>query len=62
MTEKPLKYQAYALIRQKIINCEYAPGAFITENLLQETVPGSRTPSEDWNMRTWSQSFRKRVF
>ncbi|MCI9007406.1 MAG: GntR family transcriptional regulator [Lachnospiraceae bacterium] len=47
MTEKPLKYQAYALIRQKIINCEYAPGAFITENLLQETVPGSRTPVRD---------------
>ena len=47
MTDTPLKYQAYALIRQKIINCEYAPGAFITENLLQETVSGSRTPVRD---------------
>lgn len=47
MTDKSLKHQAYALIRQKIINCEYAPGAFITENLLQEAVPGSRTPVRD---------------
>lgn len=47
MTDTTLKYQAYALIRQKIISCEYAPGTFVTENILQEEFPGSRTPVRD---------------
>lgn len=42
-----LKQQAYQIIRQKIINCEYAPGTLLNENLLQEAVPGSRTPIRD---------------
>lgn len=47
MVGKTLKYQAYEMIRRKIINCEYEPGTFVTENLLKETVPGSRTPVRD---------------
>ena len=42
-----LKQQAYQIIRRKIINCEYQPGAFINENILLEDVPGSRTPIRD---------------
>ena len=42
-----LKQQAYQIIRQKIINCEYLPGALLNGTLLQEAVPGSQTPVRD---------------
>lgn len=42
-----LKQQAYQIIRQKIINCEYLPGALLNGGLLEEAVPGSQTPVRD---------------
>lgn len=47
MKKNNLKQQAYQIIRQKIINCEYQPGTLLNENTLLETVPGSRTPIRD---------------
>lgn len=42
-----LKQQAYQIIRQKIITCEYLPGALLNGNLLLDAVPGSQTPIRD---------------
>lgn len=47
MKKNNLKQQAYQIILNKIINCEYAPGTLLNENLLLEAVPGSRTPIRD---------------
>ena len=38
---------AYHHIRQKIITCEYAPGAFLNEEMLTEDMNLSRTPVRD---------------
>lgn len=47
MKKNNLKQQAYQIIKQKIINCEYTPGMLLNENMLLESVPGSRTPVRD---------------
>lgn len=47
MKKNNLKQQAYQMIREKIINCEYMPGTLINESTLLEQVPGSRTPVRD---------------
>lgn len=39
-----LKDKAYAIIREKIVNCEYMPNQFMTETELTETIGVSRTP------------------
>jgi DNA-binding GntR family transcriptional regulator len=47
MSKNNLKQQAYQMIREKIMNCEYPPGMLLNENILLSTVPGSRTPIRD---------------
>ena len=39
-----LKEKAYAIIKNKIICCEYRPGQFLNEQELRESVGASRTP------------------
>ncbi len=47
MSKTNLKTLAYNTIRRKIITCEYAPGAFINEEMLTTTLNISRTPIRD---------------
>ena len=47
MSKNNLKQQAYQMIREKIMNCEYPPGILLNENMLLNAVPGSRTPIRD---------------
>lgn len=47
MKKTTLKQQAYDLIKSKIIYCEYAPGTILNEDMLGETIKGSRTPIRD---------------
>ncbi len=42
-----LKTLAYNNIKQKIITCEYAPGSFLSEEILTEDLKISRTPIRD---------------
>lgn len=44
MSKNNLEQQAYQMIRQKIINCDYPPGMLLSENILLGDIPGSRTP------------------
>jgi DNA-binding GntR family transcriptional regulator len=44
MTDTYFKQQAYDLIKGKILNCEYMPGSFINEKMIQERLSCSRTP------------------
>lgn len=39
-----LKDKAYAIIKDKIINCEYLPGEVLSESRLLEEIKSSRTP------------------
>lgn len=45
--KKSLKQQAYSEIKQKIINCEYAPDTLLNEELLCSELRVSRTPIRD---------------
>ena len=47
MSKNNLKQQAYQMIREKIMNCEYPTGILLNENMLLNAVPGSRTPIRD---------------
>ena len=47
MAKNNLKQQAYSLIKEKIINCEFAPGVVFNEEFLGEEVNTSRTPVRD---------------
>lgn len=47
MPKEPLKYQAYQMIKDNIVNCIYAPGAIINEELIREEIGASRTPIRD---------------
>lgn len=47
MAKEPLKLQAYQIIKDNIINCTYAPGAIINEELIREDINVSRTPIRD---------------
>lgn len=47
MAARNLKQQAYNVIKEKIINCEFAPGAVYNEEYLCEEVNTSRTPVRD---------------
>lgn len=47
MNKTNLKTQAYNTIRHKIVTCEYAPGAFLNEEILTEQLGLSRTPVRD---------------
>lgn len=45
--KQPLKHQAYEFIKSNIINCTYAPGTIINEELIHEQIGASRTPIRD---------------
>ena len=47
MPKTNLKTLAYNAIRKKIITCEYAPGMFLSEELLTDELGLSRTPVRD---------------
>ena len=47
MPKTNLKTFAYQTIRQKIVTCEYQPGAFINEEILTTELHLSRTPIRD---------------
>lgn len=47
MSKEPLKHQAYQIIKDNIVNCVYAPGAIINEELIREEIHASRTPIRD---------------
>lgn len=47
MSKEPLKHQAYQIIKDNIVNCIYAPGAIINEELIREEIGASRTPIRD---------------
>lgn len=47
MARETLKHQAYTIIKEKIINCEYAPEMIINEELIQKDISVSRTPIRD---------------
>lgn len=40
----PLKAEAYKIIKEKIISCEYKPGSILTEGFLTTELNNSRTP------------------
>lgn len=47
MSKESLKHQAYQFIKENIINCTYAPGTIINEELIREEIGASRTPIRD---------------
>ena len=47
MKNTTLKQQAYCIIKEKIINCEYAPNTILNEEKLKEEIGASRTPIRD---------------
>lgn len=59
MKKEPLKHQAYELIKNNIINCVYAPGAIINEELIREEIDASRTPIRDALSRLEQEGFIK---
>lgn len=44
MAKDTLKDRAYAIIKEKIIDCTYAPATFLVESELMQQVGASRTP------------------
>ena len=44
MEKESLQQQAYSIIKEKIINCEYMPNSTLSENFLCEATNSSRTP------------------
>lgn len=47
MHKESLKLQAYNIIKDKIITCEYAPSTLLNEEVLREEIGASRTPIRD---------------
>lgn len=47
MPKESLKHQAYQIIKDKIVNCVYAPNTIINEELIREEIGASRTPIRD---------------
>lgn len=47
MKKESLKLQAYNVIKEKIITCQYAPNTLLNEELLREELNVSRTPIRD---------------
>ncbi|RGX55790.1 MULTISPECIES: GntR family transcriptional regulator [Anaerotruncus] len=47
MKKESLKLQAYNIIKEKIVNCEYAPNTLLNEEKLREEINASRTPIRD---------------
>lgn len=47
MAGQSLKLRAYHIIKEKIVNCEYAPSTMLNEEVLREEIGASRTPIRD---------------
>lgn len=47
MKKESLKQQAYNIIKNKIITCEYPPNFLLNEEKLKEEIGASRTPIRD---------------
>ncbi len=47
MANESLKLRAYQIIKEKIVNCEYAPSTLLNEEALREEIGASRTPIRD---------------
>ena len=47
MKKESLKLQAYNIIKEKIITCQYAPNTLLNEEILREEINVSRTPIRD---------------
>lgn len=47
MKKETLKQQAYNIIKEKIINCEYLPNMVLNEEKLGDEIQASRTPIRD---------------
>lgn len=47
MKKESLKLQAYTVIKERIVSCEYAPGTLLNEEVLREQIGASRTPIRD---------------
>lgn len=47
MKSESLKLQAYNLLKEKIVHCDYAPGCQLNEEILQKELGMSRTPIRD---------------
>lgn len=47
MSNESLKGQAYQIIRQKILDCEFKPGTLLNESYLCQLLSISRTPVRD---------------
>jgi DNA-binding GntR family transcriptional regulator len=47
MSKESLKTQAYQIIKQKILDCEFLPGTLMNENYLCQILSISRTPVRD---------------
>lgn len=47
MKKESLKQQAYNIIKNKIISCEYPPNYLLNEEKLKEEIGASRTPIRD---------------
>ena len=43
-TKQNLKLQAYSILKEKIVNCEYSPGSMLNEAQLAAKLGFSRTP------------------
>ena len=44
MQKKSLKFQAYEIIKEKIIDCTYKPNDFLSESILMNEIGVGRTP------------------
>ena len=47
MKKESLKQQAYNIIKNKMITCEYPPNFLLNEEKLKEEIGASRTPIRD---------------
>ncbi|OYP57948.1 GntR family transcriptional regulator, partial [Lachnotalea glycerini] len=59
MKNETLKQQAYNIIKEKIINCDYTPNMVLSEEKLREEIAASRTPIRDALSRLESENLVK---
>lgn len=57
MEKNSLKLQAYQIIKNKILSCEFPPGMLLNENLLCDMLSISRTPVKDAISRLEQERF-----
>ncbi|MBT9778697.1 GntR family transcriptional regulator [Clostridium sp. MCC353] len=57
MNKNSLKQQAYQIVKNKILNCEFSPGMLLTENMLCDMLSLGRTPVRDAISRLEQEHF-----